>query len=207
MDTDEGDDTDPLSLHKYLYASGNPANRIDPSGNDDIDMASLGVSESMSETLDAMAEYFGAGPAKCTLGYKTVSGGPSDREWDIDWKLSPASLTGGAIVQQVWIYTNAARTTLRQTYWEAWIVSAGAAITLTSEFGAPADDTSRDARGVRTDFCAMFYSGIFAAYLEDHGFAAGKVDAAGQLYSTPDDPQLPTVNTSNSVWRTHNSPN
>jgi RHS repeat-associated protein len=56
MDTDEGDDTDPLSLHKYLYASGNPVSRVDPSGNDDFDMASLGVSESMSETLDAMAQ-------------------------------------------------------------------------------------------------------------------------------------------------------
>ena len=56
MDTEEGDDDNPLSLHKYLYASASPVNRIDPSGNDDFDMASLGVSESMSETLDSMAE-------------------------------------------------------------------------------------------------------------------------------------------------------
>ena len=54
MDTEEGDDDNPLSLHKYLYASENPVNNLDPSGNDDFDMASLGVSESMSETLDMM---------------------------------------------------------------------------------------------------------------------------------------------------------
>jgi hypothetical protein len=32
MDTSEGDNTDPLSLHKYLYCQGNPINGIDPSG-------------------------------------------------------------------------------------------------------------------------------------------------------------------------------
>jgi hypothetical protein len=31
-DSFEGFQTDPLSLHKYLYAHGNPVNRIDPSG-------------------------------------------------------------------------------------------------------------------------------------------------------------------------------
>jgi hypothetical protein len=36
MDSYEGNPNDPLSLHKYLYASGNPVGRIDPSGNDDI---------------------------------------------------------------------------------------------------------------------------------------------------------------------------
>ena len=44
MDTDEGDDQEPLSLHKYLYARANPLNRFDPSGNDDI-----------GDTLDAMS--------------------------------------------------------------------------------------------------------------------------------------------------------
>jgi hypothetical protein len=36
MDMEEGRDLEPLSLHKYLYAIGDPVNRIDPMGNDDI---------------------------------------------------------------------------------------------------------------------------------------------------------------------------
>jgi RHS repeat-associated protein len=36
MDTFEGGPHDPLSLHKYLYASGNPITGIDPTGHDDI---------------------------------------------------------------------------------------------------------------------------------------------------------------------------
>ena len=36
MDSFEGGTYDPLSLHKYTYANGNPSNRIDPSGNASI---------------------------------------------------------------------------------------------------------------------------------------------------------------------------
>jgi hypothetical protein len=36
MDTDEGSQEDPLSLHKYLYCLGNPINGSDPSGHDDL---------------------------------------------------------------------------------------------------------------------------------------------------------------------------
>jgi RHS repeat-associated protein len=56
MDTEEGDPQSPLSLHKYLYGSASPVNNVDPSGNDDFDMASIGVGESMSETLDNLAQ-------------------------------------------------------------------------------------------------------------------------------------------------------
>jgi RHS repeat-associated protein len=34
MDTDEGNDQDPLSLHKYLYGQGDPVNHVDPSGHE-----------------------------------------------------------------------------------------------------------------------------------------------------------------------------
>jgi RHS repeat-associated protein len=68
MDTDEGDDHEPLSLHKYLYASANPVNNIDPSGHDDFDMASIGTSESMSETLYSMAQ-----PQSCHYSWIIVA--------------------------------------------------------------------------------------------------------------------------------------
>jgi RHS repeat-associated protein len=55
MDTVEGNSRDPLSLHRYLYAAGNPVDMVDPSGHDYIDLVvSLGVSNvlsAMSTTL------------------------------------------------------------------------------------------------------------------------------------------------------------
>lgn len=42
MDTEEGVQEDPLSLHKYLYCQANPVNLLDPSGN--MTLTELGVS-------------------------------------------------------------------------------------------------------------------------------------------------------------------
>ena len=50
MDTDEGRDLEPFSLHKYLYASADPVDRIDPSGNEDL--ASLSIGSSIGNTLN-----------------------------------------------------------------------------------------------------------------------------------------------------------
>ena len=36
-DPENGNPTDPATLHKYLYAGGDPTNRVDPSGRDDED--------------------------------------------------------------------------------------------------------------------------------------------------------------------------
>ena len=51
MDTDEGHQDDPLSLHKYLYCRANPGNAVDPSGHDLVDLL---VSTSIGASLDAM---------------------------------------------------------------------------------------------------------------------------------------------------------
>jgi hypothetical protein len=58
MDTDEGVDTDPLSLHKYLYTEGDPVDGVDPTGNDNL--AEITAGFSVSETLDVMPQLHAA---------------------------------------------------------------------------------------------------------------------------------------------------
>ncbi len=50
MDAFEGDDQNPVSLHKYLYAASNPINGTDPSGNQDL------VTEVGAEAVDGTLE-------------------------------------------------------------------------------------------------------------------------------------------------------
>jgi len=61
MDSFEGDQVDPLSLHKYLYCSANPLNIIDPSGHDG-DLVSLQVTmtEDMKVAADVATSVFRA---------------------------------------------------------------------------------------------------------------------------------------------------
>ena len=47
MDSHEGVSSDPASLHKYLYAGADPANKIDPSGNSFISQAMAVVASVM----------------------------------------------------------------------------------------------------------------------------------------------------------------
>jgi RHS repeat-associated protein len=53
MDTKEGNDNRPLSLHKYLYASADPVGQIDPSGNDG-DLVTLAEEEPLLIEGDAL---------------------------------------------------------------------------------------------------------------------------------------------------------
>ena len=57
MDALERTITDPISLHKYLYAEDNPANRIDPSGHQDFSLGGLAVSMAVSATLNTITHY------------------------------------------------------------------------------------------------------------------------------------------------------
>jgi len=56
MDEYEGSDSDPISLHKYLYASANPVGKVDPSGADSLaDLsAAQGIIEELSSTLNTI---------------------------------------------------------------------------------------------------------------------------------------------------------
>jgi len=61
MDTWSGNNSDPITLHKYLYGNADPVNVVDPSGN--IGLGSFGVSSSIRGILatSATGAVFGAG--------------------------------------------------------------------------------------------------------------------------------------------------
>jgi len=53
MDTHEGRSSDPISLHKYLYAGDEPVDRVDPSGKD-FGLADAAIAGSIATTLDTI---------------------------------------------------------------------------------------------------------------------------------------------------------
>jgi RHS repeat-associated protein len=60
MDTDEGRDMAPLSLHKYLYVSASPVNRRDPAGHDELGEVAVaggisGVEDASAAEADSLA--------------------------------------------------------------------------------------------------------------------------------------------------------
>jgi RHS repeat-associated protein len=91
MDTYEGDSISPTSLHKYLYASGDPIDRSDPLGNDDIgDLAvSFAVNSTLSSLSNIVAPIGPGGPAWQILAHTIVPG------WV--WNSLASSLTPDAV--------------------------------------------------------------------------------------------------------------
>ena len=59
MDTDEGDDEAPLSLHKYLYAQADPADGLDPSG---YSLASILYGQQVHDDIGAAFLRWTQGP-------------------------------------------------------------------------------------------------------------------------------------------------
>jgi RHS repeat-associated protein len=55
MDTWEGSSGSPISLHKYLYASINPINRIDRNGHEDADLSSFSLGVGVNATVQGIA--------------------------------------------------------------------------------------------------------------------------------------------------------
>jgi len=72
MDTDEGANTDPLSLHKYLYSEANPVDGVDPSGNDDL-VETLGGTLPIAQTIAVLAVITLAGVC---VAFTVANGGP-----------------------------------------------------------------------------------------------------------------------------------
>src|SRR5208282_3074723 len=91
MDTYEGDSHSPASLHKYLYANGNPVDGLDPSGHDDI--AELAVSFAINSTLSSISTLVApsgpGGPAWQILSHAFIP------QWV--WDSLASSLTPDAV--------------------------------------------------------------------------------------------------------------
>ncbi len=76
MDTDEGDDTDPQSLQKYLYGEATPTDDVDPSGNDTI-----------SDTLDTITFTITPAQSAHPLAFKSFDAGAFALTLDKNAKL------------------------------------------------------------------------------------------------------------------------
>ena len=104
MDTEEGNDDNSLSLHKYLYANADPVDGLDPSGHDDI--AEMGMAMSMSMTLDAMpsAAMVGAAAVKQARFAALVQNYPSHSDYSSDPRVPGNiwALIGGYVQKNEW---------------------------------------------------------------------------------------------------------
>ena len=71
-DTYQGKLQEPISLHKYLYANGNPVNNVDPSGNYSI--SSIGAALSVVSTLSTSKVFASPIPLDFNLDNATKNG-------------------------------------------------------------------------------------------------------------------------------------
>ena len=84
MDSDEGDQEDPLTIHKYTFVSNNPLNLNDPAGNDP-DVAEINISFDAGSILSAE-------PHLIPYGLNSLGFSPEDqfKNWLFDFKTSAA---------------------------------------------------------------------------------------------------------------------
>jgi hypothetical protein len=109
MDTAEGDQEDPISLHKYLYCRANPVNGSDPSGHQD-DMEELGDEES-SSSLDALPNLASiqmilgtGGPDVTQILNRTLNDVSTNfaKHWTPDQRQQAESRIGGLCAGNAW---------------------------------------------------------------------------------------------------------
>jgi len=211
MDTEEGHDEQPLTLHKYLYADADPVDGADPSGNQD-NLAEVGVEDSMSDTLNSISlPMFSLGAAQNQLTYSTVRTAPASHLWEIKWQLARPTMIGGEIVQHVMINHGCHQLTApcnapgasHYDYWEAWawppFDSPTTAIFPIYGF----DDLFMGPPGTTFNAEARFYPGL---ELPGSFVPGNTATAAGDLPATIYDPQLSTANATAPVDRTWIAP-
>ncbi len=209
MDTEEGLDEQPLTLHKYLYADADPVDGVDPSGNQD-NLAEVGAEESMSDTLNAISlPTFNLGTTQNQLTYSTLV--LEKDVWEIKWVLAKPTLVGGEIVQHVvinggchWLTVpcNAPRAS-HYDYWEAWEWPPFDSPTTSIYPVYGFDDEFAGPKGAKINAEARFYPGLT---LPGSFIRNNTATAAGDLPATIYDPQLSTTNATppvNRSWVVH----
>jgi RHS repeat-associated protein len=100
MDTFAGNNQDPLSLHKYLYATDNPVNQVDPSGHDSGNAVAVGFLGKLIEygfypiMFESRDGNSTCGPDVTTAVMKTMrdvkqtyDSAPSDTKKEAIWHL------------------------------------------------------------------------------------------------------------------------
>jgi RHS repeat-associated protein len=70
-DPEDGNPTDPASLHKYLYAGGDPVNAMDPTGRDLFDTALVEGGSALT-SIGAGISILGGTPAQVTAWAATI---------------------------------------------------------------------------------------------------------------------------------------
>ena len=100
MDSYEGSQSDPLSLHKYLYAHNNPINGIDPSGHDLVEQIAV---MAIRTTLFAMNAYGAVSNAKQTARYSVsaIEAISDDDPWNATIAIAGAVMHGGLTAMNV----------------------------------------------------------------------------------------------------------
>jgi len=81
-DPEEGKAYDPQSLHKYLYAGGDPVNRVDPRGRaDSADYSSLLANETWKTKLEMRASAYAVRVFLCVAEVLSIIYGPDVPEF------------------------------------------------------------------------------------------------------------------------------
>ena len=73
-DPEDGKIKDPRTLHKYLYAGGDPVNRIDPRGRDSWDYSSILAEETPKTQLELRATAYAVRVALCVAEWQLEQG-------------------------------------------------------------------------------------------------------------------------------------
>jgi hypothetical protein len=224
MDTYEGNNEEPLSLHKYLYAADNPVDNVDPSGNDIVGDFALGGMDFMS-TLSSFVSAFpttllsgGAPNVKIIRNDGVKLGNYGVVTWDIYYGLDRPSPKGGWVIQKLkeaWDVKDSGDKPTptgkwpnpgSQTYWEAWQVWPTTSVVL---------DNTDEYQNNAYPFCGKGTSGRFkwtgkVTFYEGltlpRTFIKNNPDtgAGADQYSTTIEPRITSGSTSlNHILETH----